>query len=365
MDYCTYVNILTSWPVFERLPLQEFLQLSQANKRFYADRDALLSAIAQRVSKDQPPLSIFSLGKGAQDFKIDVSLSSACRQRFCESTAVTISIRRSKFALLDNGDLFRFNDDGSGVIMPAAYRRRYVSVANGYNMRLLLLDNGEVHACEGLDTYRDTRRLFPEGRPYMAVSASTHCLSLRDDGCIFGWGDNLFGEAYHAEKVRSVGRRYVGISAGFHFSLGLLDNGDVIGWGLDDFGQATGASAALPIGRRYVSISAGGQFSIGLLDDGHIVAWGRDDCGQVRGAAQVNRKVVDRGRKFVCISAGERHAIGLLDNGEVVGWGYDDNNMASGAQEALLRFGGRRYVLFFRCPTKTKRSAQLTALVGT
>jgi hypothetical protein len=68
----------------------------------------------------------------------------------------------------------------------------------------------------------------------------------------------------------------VAVAAGSHHALALADNGTVFAWGNDYYGQ-TDVPASVS---NAVAIAAGEDNSIALLADGSIKAWGADYDGQ-------------------------------------------------------------------------------------
>jgi len=156
----------------------------------------------------------------------------------------------------------------------------------------------------------------PDGNSYLsgivAISAGfDHSLALKDDGTVWAWGDNSWGqlgqgtssgfEPYPIQVKDSSGAGYlsevVAIAAGPFHNLALKSDGTVWAWGENGYGQlgdGTTSEKDLPVqvrgedGTGYLSniiqIAAGGEeasHSLALRNDGKVWAWGNGIYGQL------------------------------------------------------------------------------------
>ena len=117
---------------------------------------------------------------------------------------------------------------------------------------------------------------------------------LRNDGRVFSWGDNQYGQLGDGTIIgKSTPGIVAGIhkfdyiAAGWHHILGLKSNLSLWAWGRGDSGQlGTGTtSAASPIsvagGHEFIKVDAGECHSIGLKADGSVWTWGCNDNNQL------------------------------------------------------------------------------------
>src|SRR5262245_29807454 len=131
----------------------------------------------------------------------------------------------------------------------------------------------------------------PPGNDFVAIDAGQgyHCLALRSDGSLAGWGSN-YGEkglgtenVFYGQAMVPPGNDFKAIAAGAFHSLALRSDGSVVGWGANEVfgnGDFTG-QATVPTGLAdVVAISAGDFHSLALKSDGSLVAWGLNDLGQ-------------------------------------------------------------------------------------
>ena len=180
----------------------------------------------------------------------------------------------------------------------------------------------------------------------VAISAGKrHSLALNDDGEVFAWGTNRYGQLGNNSRrtsfvpVQVQGlygegnlRNIVAVSAGEKHSLALNSDGEVYAWGGNSNGQVgTGSTRFIyrvPVLvtalTDVVAISAGGNHSLALKND-TVWAWGVNTSGEVgNGSAVYSIKIpvqVTALTDVVAISAGGNHSLALKDDGTVWAWG--------------------------------------------
>ncbi|MFT4148459.1 MAG: hypothetical protein QM632_06695 [Micrococcaceae bacterium] len=116
-----------------------------------------------------------------------------------------------------------------------------------------------------------------------------HVLALAEDGTVYAWGDNTYGQVgidsnkgivNSPQKIPSLSG-ITQISAGFRHSLAVDKNGAVWVWGNNIAGQLgtgnrtdlrTPSKISLP--HAATSVSAGHRFSFTILSDGSVYGWG-------------------------------------------------------------------------------------------
>src|SRR5262245_15171572 len=149
-------------------------------------------------------------------------------------------------------------------------------------------------------------RLTPVGVPGLddavkVAAGADNAVALTGDGALFGWGTN-YGQlgAQPTNPVTSpvsiggftAGSGIGDVAAGAHHVLALRNDGTVFAWGADDFGQLGDDSpggtqntptpvAGLGAGSGVVAIAAGENHSLALTSDGRVLAWGDNLVGQL------------------------------------------------------------------------------------
>ncbi len=150
----------------------------------------------------------------------------------------------------------------------------------------------------------------------------------------------------------------VKISAGVEYSLVLLDDGSVWGWGNNSYGQlgdGTTTSSNVPIQVHgvddigylgdIIDISAGYYFSLALRSDGTVLSWGKNDYGQLGKGDTIDSttpvEVLDTSGvgslvDIVQISAGAIHGAAVKSDGTVLVWGGNLNGeLGIGTSDSL------------------------------
>lgn len=217
---------------------------------------------------------------------------------------------------------------------------------------------------------------LPGGRKAVAISAGDsrgigggHALALADDGSIWGWGNNLNGQlgndSFNSSSAPTQvsplpgGRKATAIACGSLHSLAVADDGSIWAWGFNEYGQlgngtsfvrsdaaAQGIHMASPVpvpvvglpgGRKAVSAAAGLVHSLALAEDGTLWSWGcvgsssstfgdlsvYTPLGSMLAQNTTPAKVFDLpgNRKAVGISANHLNNFAIAEDGTVWGWG--------------------------------------------
>jgi alpha-tubulin suppressor-like RCC1 family protein len=194
----------------------------------------------------------------------------------------------------------------------------------------------------------------PDGTTSTAVAAGGfHTAVLVSDGSLYAWGLNSAGQLGDGTSTDSAtpvkvagfapaGTTITALATGGYHSAALLDDGTLYTWGYNLYGQlgngtTTDASTPTPVpgfpppGSRIASIATGGFHTMALLDDGSLYAWGWNFFGQIadatwepRATPTLIRDFPPAGTAITAIAAGAAHAAALLDDGTLFAWGYNE-----------------------------------------
>ncbi|SEL27203.1 RCC1 domain-containing protein [Paenibacillus sp. OK003] len=137
----------------------------------------------------------------------------------------------------------------------------------------------------------------------VSVSAGrNHTVAIDEDGTIWTWGKNSFGELGKPDILSSnipvhlsdAFNQVKAVSAGSSFTIALKSDGTVWGWGNNSYGQFgdgtlqdsyTPVQVKGPTGEGFldqiVAIRSGGSHTLALRVDGTVWSWGGNYSGQL------------------------------------------------------------------------------------
>ncbi|WP_051318216.1 Ig-like domain-containing protein [Cohnella thermotolerans] len=191
-------------------------------------------------------------------------------------------------------------------------------------------------------------------------AGSGHTVYLDEDGTVWTWGSNRFGELGNGATQDSPlpvqviapaeeGEPLAGVTAvggGSNHSFALTADGAVWAWGENDAGQlgdGTSENRSKPVQvvggdgtgtlSGIVAISGGDKHTLALDADGTVWSWGLNVRGQLGDGSLTDRSIPVRVKDatgegilsdVVAISAGASFSLALKGDGTVWAWG--DNN---------------------------------------
>lgn len=166
-----------------------------------------------------------------------------------------------------------------------------------------------------------------------------HTLVLKEDGTVWAWGNNHYGQLgngtnkYSDKPVQVLNLNdIIAVSAGYDHSLALKMDGTVFSWGANYSGQlgnGTDINSNVPVPvlnlKDIVSISASSCYwhNLALDKDGFVWAWGENEYGQIGNGYDKYVKVPERLElnNILSLSCYSRHTLASDKNGEVWAWG--------------------------------------------
>ncbi|MCL2049378.1 MAG: hypothetical protein FWG87_11710 [Defluviitaleaceae bacterium] len=174
----------------------------------------------------------------------------------------------------------------------------------------------------------------------MVGGGNYHTAALKDDGTVWAWGSNEYGQlgdgttTNRHTPVQVYGLINVtAISGNGWHNAALRADGTVWTWGYNGFGQlgnGTITDRYTPIRANGLSdvtaISTGYYHTVALKDNGTVWAWGHNEYGQLGDGTTTNRNSpvqVTSLSNVRAISAGAWHTAALKDDGTVWIWGHN------------------------------------------
>jgi len=189
-----------------------------------------------------------------------------------------------------------------------------------------------------------------------AVSAgSSHTLSLKADGSLWGWGSNDSGQLGLGDKNNSPTPARIGtspwkaVSAGSNHTVAIQADGTLWAWGANSAGQLGYSTTPQSYGlspqsvdtsSTWASVSAGPTFSMAINSDGTLWTWGgRNEFGQSglgtdQSIDPIPLTQVGEESDWTTVSTGSEHSLALKNDGTLWAWGYNvDGRLGDGTTD--------------------------------
>jgi RNA polymerase sigma factor (sigma-70 family) len=195
-----------------------------------------------------------------------------------------------------------------------------------------------------------TQFRLPTGRlrPIVALGR-WHGTILAPDGSLWTWGQNTDGwpvlglEAITNQPTLrriEIARGWQALGTSDHHNLAIRDDGTLWGWGENIYGQVGDGSSGrgnaerdVPVesatGKDWKAAASGGSHSLALKRDGTLWAWGNNWAGQL-GIAKQQREIsqpiqVGTDQDWAAVWAGTLESVAQKINGTLWYWGGNPN----------------------------------------
>ncbi|MGE4486007.1 MAG: S8 family serine peptidase, partial [Oscillospiraceae bacterium] len=176
------------------------------------------------------------------------------------------------------------------------------------------------------------------GDVVQAAAGYSHTLVLKEDGTVWAWGYNYYGQcgngitSYSESLTQVIGLTNVEyVAAGSFHSLAVKSDGTVWAWGYNNYsqlGDGTTAIRTTPVQvsglTDVVGVSAGYYHSVAVKTDGTVWAWGENSFGQLGDGTTTNRTTpvqVNGLADVENVSAGYYYSVAVKTDGTVLAWG--------------------------------------------
>ena len=199
-------------------------------------------------------------------------------------------------------------------------------------------------------------------------SGSNHLLAITTDNVAYAWGCGEQGQlgrkVLERHKMLSLRPRiifpptrktsdgspcvFVKFSCGSYHTLGLTNDGTLYSWGLNNYGQLglgdnedRVAPELIPTeafdNLKIVDLASGEHHSIVLAENGRVFTFGRGDSYQL-GTGNTSASnipvLVPSLSNIIAVASGSSHCFGIHQDGSVYVWGYgDQGQLGTGKEE--------------------------------
>lgn len=178
--------------------------------------------------------------------------------------------------------------------------------------------------------------------PIQAIGAGqAHSLALANDGSVWSWGDNAFGQLGSGSGSAAVAmpqslpfaERITAISSAAFSNLVLDAKGQVWAWGMGGWGAlGDGTDLDRPAPVRVVGLPAvqqvvaGNLASLALAQDGSVWMWGNNDYGSFAASGLASQWLpanMPHLRGYRDFALGENQVLARHPDGSLRAWGYN------------------------------------------
>jgi alpha-tubulin suppressor-like RCC1 family protein/regulator of replication initiation timing len=174
----------------------------------------------------------------------------------------------------------------------------------------------------------------PPNVKFVSVSAGDyHAVAISDDGKLYSWGSGMYGVLGHCDTSDQLVPRliffteklvFVKVAASSTHTLALTNEGVVYSWGRNQFGQLgfgdtkdqTFPKKVEPsVNAKFKDVAAGYFHSVALSDDGVIWSWGHGGNGRL-GHGNTNdlrspKAIETCEYRFTKIASGDHHTLAI------------------------------------------------------
>ena len=188
------------------------------------------------------------------------------------------------------------------------------------------------------------------GTPIFAAG-NAHTLAVKNDGTVWAWGANTSGklgdgtrtERYAPVQVKGLdGAGFLtgvaAVAAGYGHSMALKNDGTLWAWGFNLYGQLGDGTSGNIVGvdkrtpvqvpgmTGVTAIAADVEGSMALKSDGTVWAWGENNCGQLGDGTTTDKSSpaqVPGLTDVTAIAISWYHALAVKSDGTVWAWGQN------------------------------------------
>ncbi|MCZ6532864.1 MAG: hypothetical protein O7A08_07845, partial [SAR324 cluster bacterium] len=173
-----------------------------------------------------------------------------------------------------------------------AWRATGIAIAGLLVLVLVLFFSMGLASIENLNTKGAGKALIPGPEASYFAHGGSHTVVLKNDGTLWAWGDNFYGQLGDGTTTSRSYPMQVGTDAG------------------------------------WIGVAAGTTHTVALKSDGSLWAWGDNYYGQLGDGSTGIRLTPVRISSFVkvrAVVAINSHTLALQSNGALWAWGYNDN----------------------------------------
>ncbi|MCL1874042.1 MAG: dockerin type I domain-containing protein, partial [Clostridiales bacterium] len=180
-----------------------------------------------------------------------------------------------------------------------------------------------------------------QSRTYVTDFSSdgSHTMAIKNDGSLWAWGDNTYGQLGDGTQTNSYSPIRVGtddkwlvVEAAAYRTLAIKNDGTLWTWGdnryaklgIGTYADNNYSPVQIGIDNDWAAIAPSGIHGIALKNDGSLWAWGDNRNGQLgigQSGTQLSPVRVGADTDWAAIATGWVHNIALKKDGSLWAWG--------------------------------------------
>ena len=279
-----------------------------------------------------------------------------CWQFIDAGISYTVGIKSDgtlwSWGINSNGQLGDGTNANKNIPTQITNEKNWKSINAGMNYTIALKTNGTLWAWgsnvfgqlgdgTSIDRKIPTQIGIDNNWKFISSGGGDHTFAIKNDGTLWGWGDNSSGQLGDNTTVRKNTPTQIGsstdwalISVGAGHTIALKTNGTLWAWGINSNGQlgdGTLINRKIPtqIGSStdWALISVGAGHTIALKTNGTLWAWGINSNGQLGDGTSINRNIptqtIIAGNNWQNTVAGGNYTIALKADGSLWSWGLN------------------------------------------
>ncbi|ABG57719.1 alpha-tubulin suppressor [Cytophaga hutchinsonii ATCC 33406] len=177
----------------------------------------------------------------------------------------------------------------------------------------------------------------------MVAKGSDHTIAVRQDGTLWSWGQNMYGQLGDGSGYSSIIPVQVGtlttwdkVFAKYDNSFAIMKDGTLWAWGMNSLGtlgdgteQVRKTPVKVGTATDWQSVETNFNFTAAIKKDGSLWIWGDNYNGQLGNGTKVKNIIpskVGSGKNWKSVSIGSSNILAIKTDGTLWGWGNNYYN---------------------------------------